>query len=126
MYVQSIVISAWIKDNKGVHVCCLVVIVVVTVVFYWTNLIGVSVLGVCGYRFGAGSIYIDIILSTIYFLNTIISSLFFLRYLRTISKQSKSTHLYVKYYFKYCIIASIVYLVGVVSLFVVTVKCLED
>lgn len=124
MYVLSIVISAWIRDNKGVHVCCLVVIVLATVVFYCTGLVGVSILGVCGYRFGPGSIYIDIILTTTYFLNTIITSLFFLRYLRTLSKLSTSTHRYVKYYFKYCIISSIVYLVGVVSLVVVTVKCL--
>lgn len=56
----------------------------------------------------------------------IISSIFFIRYLRSISILDFSNKIYFKFYFKYLIISSIVYLVGVVSLFVATVKCFLD
>jgi len=39
-----------------------------------------------------------------------ISSGFFLKYLKTISKSDLQTNIYFKFYFKYVIIASIVYL----------------
>lgn len=73
------------KSHKSIHIICIILVVTVTLTFYLTDLIGISILGVCGYRIGQHSIYIDIIFTAIYCLIIIISSIFFVKYLKTIS-----------------------------------------
>lgn len=108
------------------HIFCLLLIIITTVVFYLTDLVGISILGVCGYRIGSGTIYIDIILSVSYFITLLVSSFFFLKYLRSISNLERKNQIYFRYYFKYLIISSIMYLIGLASLFFVTMKCAGD
>lgn len=84
---------------------------------------GISILGVCGYKIGPGIIVIDIVLTVSYFMVVVASSSFFVKYLKSISKVDYSNRIYFRFYFKYLIISSVVYLVGVISLFVVTIKC---
>ena len=104
----------------------MVLILVGTLIFYLTDLVGVSILGVCGYKLGAGFIVIDIVFTSSYLVVLIVSSIFFVKYLKSISKLDENNKIYFSFYFKYLMISSFVYLVGVVSLFVVTIKCLAD
>jgi hypothetical protein len=101
-------------------------IVVGTLIFYLTDLVGISLLGVCGYKIGPGFIIIDIVFTSSYFIVLITSSVFFIKYLKSISKLDKSSKIYFRFYFKYLMISSLVYLIGVVSLFVVTIQCMND
>ncbi len=80
----------------------------------------------CGYRIGAGIIFLDFALTLCYFVVMVVSSIFFVKYLRSISKFDKDNKMYFKFYFKYLIIASIVHLIGLLALVVVTVNCLLD
>jgi hypothetical protein len=52
-----------------------------------------------------------------------ITSGFFLKYLKTISKSDLQTKIYFKFYFKYVIIASLVYLFETISLLIASVNC---
>lgn len=97
-----------------------------TLIFYLTDLVGISILGVCGYKIGRGLIFVDIIFTNSFFVVMVVSSVFFVKYLRSISKLDRSNRIYFKFYFKYLIISSIVYLIGVVTLFVAIVQCLND
>jgi hypothetical protein len=56
----------------------------------------------------------------------ILSSFFFLTYLRAVSKLDSSTKIYFRFYFKYLLITSITHLLGLIALIVVTIKCLVD
>jgi hypothetical protein len=67
----------------------MVLIVVGTLVFYLTDLVGISILGVCGYKIGPGIIIIDIVFTGSYFIVMIISSFFFVKYLKSISKMDE-------------------------------------
>lgn len=95
-------------------------------IFYLTDLIGISILGVCGYKIGVEILVLDIVFTGSYLIVLIGSSVFFIKYLKSISKLDTSSKIYFKFYFKYLIIASLVYLIGVISLFVVTIKCLNN
>lgn len=104
----------------------MVLILVGTLIFYLTDLVGISILGVCGYKIGTGIIVLDIVFTSSYFMVLIGSSVFFIKYLKSISKLDMTSKIYFKFYFKYLIISSLVYLVGVISLFVVTIECLNN
>ena len=104
----------------------MVLIVGGTLIFYLTDLIGISILGVCGYKIGVEILVLDIVFTGSYLIVLIGSSVFFIKYLKSISKLDTSSKIYFKFYFKYLIIASLVYLIGVISLFVVTIKCLNN
>jgi hypothetical protein len=97
-----------------------------TLIFYLTDLVGISILGVCGYKIGPGFIIIDILFTSSYFIVLITSSVFFIKYLKSISKLDESSKIYFRFYFKYLMISSLVYLIGVVSLLVVTIQCMND
>ena len=104
----------------------MVLIVGGTLIFYLTDLVGISILGVCGYKIGVEILVLDIVFTGSYLIVLIGSSVFFIKYLKSISKLDTSSKIYFKFYFKYLIIASLVYLIGVISLFVVTIKCLNN
>ena len=124
--VKSALIAAWIKDNREIHIVCLFLVVVSTIIFYLTDLIGISVLGVCGYKIGSGVIFLDVLLTSSFFVVMFISSIFFIKYLRSISRQDTSNKMYFRFYFKYLILSSIIHLLGIISLFVATIKCLKN
>ena len=108
------------------HIVCLTLILVGTLIFYLTDIVGISILGVCGYRIGPGSIFYDIAFTGCYFVVLVVSYIFFVKYLKYISKLDESNKLYFSFYFRYLIISSFVYLIGVITLFVVTFKCFND
>jgi hypothetical protein len=108
------------------HVLCMVLILVGTLIFYLTDLVGISILGVCGYKIGTGVIIIDTVFTASYLIVLIVSSIFFVKYLRSISKLYRSNKTYFSFYFKYLIISSAMYLIGISSLFTATIQCLTD
>jgi len=103
-----------------------VLILVGTLIFYLTDLVGISILGVCGYKIGPGIIVIDVVFSGSYFAIMIVSSVFFIKYLKSISKSDGQNKIYFRFYFKYLMISSVVYFIGIVTLFVATIKCIND
>jgi hypothetical protein len=108
------------------HILCLFLILIGTLVFFLTNVIGINVLGVCAFKIGAGVIFLEFALFLGYFLIMIGCSIFFLSYLRSVSKVDSDTRIYFKFYFKFLLISGVSNLIGIIALIVVIVKCLLD
>ena len=61
-----------------------------------------------------------------YFVVMVVCSIMFLKYLKSASKLDNNTKIYFKFYFRYLIISAVAKLIGLISLIVVTVKCLVN
>ena len=95
-----------------------------TLIFYLTDLIGISTLGLCGFKMGTGLIFLDFAMTLVYFVVMVTCSIMFLKYLKSASKLDNNTKIYFKFYFRYLIISALAKLIGLISLVIVTIKCL--
>lgn len=92
-------------------------------ILYFTNSIGISIFGVCSFKFIINSTYVYVALAFGYIGILTFSSYFFLKYLKKVSREETSTKKFFRYYFKYLVIVSIVFLIQGVSNLIVAITC---
>lgn len=101
-------------------------ILIATCILYYTNNIGISIYGFCGLKFSKFSQYTQTIFTMGFLISLIISSIIFLRYLKSVSKNDSTFRKYFVYYFKFLIIFSLNELVLVVTHILIAITCSSD
>lgn len=105
------------------HVFCFILIALASAVVFFTDNIGVSIVGVCSFKLVKNATYINVSITFGYLLTLVASSSVFLKYLRKVSQTDTRTRQFFRYYFKYLIIISINYLVQGISYVAIAVIC---
>ena len=119
----SLFYAAWMKENKEMHVLCIVLTSLITGLVYLLNEVGISLFGICGFKISKLTFFIELSLCVGYFLMLAISSSIFLKYLKKISKYDHRTKKFFKYYSIYTLFISFIYIFQSILLSVLIGDC---